>query len=415
MKTTFRQDQQKEIKSVSSAHNPLRFLKYKRCDVFCAISLLSLPFAAFTQISEATLPIYEPFFYTIGSALGQKNFGSGWSGPWSDLSGNGKVTTNGGSIAYPGVASQGNKMYLDAANGSGTNTFLYRSFSEALIDGNTYYISFRAQNLNEGRGYFGLSLYSDEGEEMLIGQSSYSPNWTVNRLAGLDSSVGVLVSNVDSSKPAMLLVKLEMRTGAEKVTFWVNPDLTKAESGSAPQGGTSYTTKFDLGSLFGVRIGGGGYKNGINPTDHFLDEIRIDTKSPFADTRDFDGDGLNNYQELYIYKTNPNNPDTDGDTLKDGDEVLIFKTNPLVFTNWITSKLADLKIKNGKAMKNYRVTSNIRAVKYTAMGLPAGLKISPTTGVISGKPTKKGVFKVKLTATNKLKQSAKAILSIKVS
>lgn len=36
---------------------------------------------------------------------------------------------------------------------------------------------------------------------------------------------------------------------------------------------------------------------------------------------DTDGDGLNDYEETYIYRTNPANPDTDGDGFLDGDEV----------------------------------------------------------------------------------------------
>jgi hypothetical protein len=413
MNTTIDTDHQ-TLRKPTPSESPPRSTSSKRCKSISAITWLSLSFAALTQISEAGFPIYEPFSYAAGSGVAKKNLGNGWNGPWSDLTGNAKIIASGGSLAYPGVAGQGNKMYSDAANGSGTNSFLYRDFRDPMIDGNTYYLSFLAQNLNEGRQYFGLSLYSYYGEEMLIGQSSYSPNWTVNRLAGLDSSVGVLVSKVDSSKPAMLLVKLEMRPGAEKVTFWVNPDLSKSESGSAPQGGTAYSTKSSMGTITGVRIGGGGYRDGVNPTDHFLDEIRIDTKSPFADTRDSDGDGLNNYQEVFIYKTNPNNPDTDGDTLKDGMEVLKLKTNPLVFTNWITSKLSGLNIKKDKSMSRYRVTTNIDATRFAAKGLPPGLKIDKANGTISGTPTKKGTFKVMLSATKNAKNAAKAILTIKV-
>ena len=38
-------------------------------------------------------------------------------------------------------------------------------------------------------------------------------------------------------------------------------------------------------------------------------------------TQDSDGDGLNDYEEIYVYHTDPYNPDTDGDGYLDGDEV----------------------------------------------------------------------------------------------
>lgn len=50
------------------------------------------------------------------------------------------------------------------------------------------------------------------------------------------------------------------------------------------------------------------------------------------DDYDTDDDGLNDYQEVRIYKTDPNNPDTDGDGMMDGLEVYVGR-NPLVPDN----------------------------------------------------------------------------------
>jgi len=44
---------------------------------------------------------------------------------------------------------------------------------------------------------------------------------------------------------------------------------------------------------------------------------------------DSDGDGLTDYEEIYIYGTDPYDPDTDGDGLTDGEEVLLYMTDPL--------------------------------------------------------------------------------------
>lgn len=46
-------------------------------------------------------------------------------------------------------------------------------------------------------------------------------------------------------------------------------------------------------------------------------------------TNDTDDDLLSDYDEYYIYPTNPKNEDTDHDNLLDGEEILIYSTNPL--------------------------------------------------------------------------------------
>jgi Malectin domain/Bacterial TSP3 repeat len=43
---------------------------------------------------------------------------------------------------------------------------------------------------------------------------------------------------------------------------------------------------------------------------------------------DTDGDGLNDWEEIDFYKTDPNKADTDGDGLSDGDEVATYNTDP---------------------------------------------------------------------------------------
>lgn len=47
-------------------------------------------------------------------------------------------------------------------------------------------------------------------------------------------------------------------------------------------------------------------------------------------TLDSDKDGLSDYDEINIYKTDPYKADTDGDGLSDYDEVMKYKTNPLL-------------------------------------------------------------------------------------
>lgn len=65
--------------------------------------------------------------------------------------------------------------------------------------------------------------------------------------------------------------------------------------------------------------------------------------------------------------------------------------------NAITSDLTSLSVKKGKPVQ-YAVTTNFNATAFSAVGLPAGMEIHPTTGVITGKSTKVGTYSVFLYA-----------------
>lgn len=153
------------------------------------------------------------------------------------------------------------------------------------MTGGTHYIRLLAQNLSGGRRYFGLALFSASTERMLLGQGSGFTNWTINHVNGITNAAytNILVSPFNSTTAALLLLKLELRDGPERVTFWVNPDLSRAEDVSTAVGGQSYLTDNDFGTITRVRAGGGGYSAtaGGNPTDHYLDEISISPLSPF--------------------------------------------------------------------------------------------------------------------------------------
>lgn len=52
-------------------------------------------------------------------------------------------------------------------------------------------------------------------------------------------------------------------------------------------------------------------------------------------------------------------------------------------------------------VRNYAINELAQPVKFTAVGLPEGLKINASTGAITGVPTKSGAVKVKVTVTSK--------------
>lgn len=55
------------------------------------------------------------------------------------------------------------------------------------------------------------------------------------------------------------------------------------------------------------------------------DEERLGTNPYDADT---DGDGINDYQEITLYKADPLKADSDGDGMNDYDEIIVYHTNP---------------------------------------------------------------------------------------
>ncbi len=227
---------------------------------------------------------FEGFDYPNGSDVALQDGGSGWAAAWVAKAGNGAIVTEDGLLTYPGVVSTGGKMHFIHLGASGTTTTTYRQLGEALTSG-THYLRFLAQNLDEGRRYFGLGLFNGGTERALLGQASGFGNWTLNHVAGITNAsyTNMLVSTVDSSEVALLVLKLELLDGPERVTLWVNPDLAQPETTATAVGGASHMTDYDYVQITRVRIGGGGNSaTGGAPTEHYLDELSIGPVSPFA-------------------------------------------------------------------------------------------------------------------------------------
>jgi hypothetical protein len=108
--------------------------------------------------------------------------------------------------------------------------------------------------------------------------------------------------------------------------------------------------------------------------------------SPLSDS---DGDGRINFDEIVLHGTNPNVKDLPKGHLYQGPT--------------ITSKLNNITVPVSKSIKPYSVTTNFGANAFSASGLPAGITMNSKTGLISGKPIKKGKYSARITASKKSK------------
>lgn len=118
----------------------------------------------------------------------------------------------------------------------------------------------------------------------------------------------------------------------------------------------------------------------------------ITISASFAqDAADDDGDGLNNYQELVVRLTDPDDPDTDDDLIEDGAEVNSTQTNPLVSqldaVNYIIANLGNGTgpgdVVLARNVNDNTVTLKVKAAGSTTLAAWADLtSLSP--GVTAG-------------------------------
>ncbi|MCC6682036.1 MAG: hypothetical protein IT445_14135 [Phycisphaeraceae bacterium] len=278
----------------------------------CAVVTVLISWACAGTASAVDL-LWDDFeSYTTGAIVPQTGTVAGWSGNWSsstDLTG---TTPNNLIINAPGGGyTDGQRQEILESAGQGGSA--YRAFTTPLQDvaDNTYYLSFDAQCLNGGLRFFGLALYNNSTERMLLGSGSGRANYTINNM-----DVGGVSTTVESTVPitdqAHLLMKLVFGGAGtpENVSFWVNPVLTESESSANNLaqlvGGTSYTSFIDWGDITQARMGGGFTSGGNTFAAHWVDNLLISTDSPFATLQpgDANGDGMVNLSDLQILGDN---------------------------------------------------------------------------------------------------------------
>ncbi|MCX7819676.1 MAG: hypothetical protein N2652_10815 [Kiritimatiellae bacterium] len=99
-------------------------------------------------------------------------------------------------------------------------------------------------------------------------------------------STNVLVSSASPLQTSLLVLRVDMLSGPERVTFWVNPDLSQPESAATVVGERSWTREVEYVKIIRIRVGGGGRRAMFgHPTKHAVDEIEVSPISPSAAPR----------------------------------------------------------------------------------------------------------------------------------
>jgi hypothetical protein len=236
------------------------------------------------SVARAQLVGYEGFDYSTGSGLNGLNGGLGWSanpaGTWSTASPSFAIDS--GSLVPPTPASSlettGNRLTLSrtvpfttAARTFGTDLRTLSGTSEVWIS----FVITRTAAATSG-SYGGLVIGNEAGSDntsgrLFIGDSgAASPaadSWSLERAGG--GTLAVSNHLIDNMPTALLVARIEFRSGPDPVQLYVN---------QPPGGGTPESVSAFLGNLdinpsngavtdFGIWYGGdGGYQ---------IDEIRI--------------------------------------------------------------------------------------------------------------------------------------------
>jgi hypothetical protein len=208
----------------------------------------------------------------IGSDLLGKSGGSGWAGPWTTGGFNASIHTNydiaGGNLAFPGLATSGERVASAAQNAiSGVSRTLAVPIPASQTT--TRYLSALLRldgplNAGQFNGFFGL--YLDGGginnDDLFIGKPGGGQlgQWVVETRGGSGQvPTGELVV---PNQTALLVLKAELRPGADTFSLLVNPALPGVE----PNVYDAVKTGFDLGQVNGITI----YSTGA----FSVDEIR---------------------------------------------------------------------------------------------------------------------------------------------
>ena len=138
--------------------------------------------------------------------------------------------------------------------------------------------------------------------------SHYNGNWSDIKVSG--KKVGVDKVSQDEFDNIDIAENITVKPASRLVRFQ-NSSKVYIVFGN---GNLKYITDAEALKLFGSN-----WENGLIIIQNGFEIDYSKDNERFVDT---DGDGVSDDDEIYFYKTDPNNPDTDGDGYSDGVELL---------------------------------------------------------------------------------------------
>jgi hypothetical protein len=201
------------------------------------------------------------------------------------------------------VEDRGRIWYVDLSGAKHEVTFsnalsLFETLAIGITNNDLYQIPFFYDSWisslgDQSKGKLFLQV-EDHGRIWYVNFSGQRHEVTWDNLMSLFESLSLGITNEDLNK-----ISTYNDYDNDGLTDWEEINFYKTDPYNPDTDGDGYSDGDEV-------------KNGYNPLGEGLLGLE------YMDT---DDDGLTDWEELYIYKTNPYNPDTDGDGYSDGDEV----------------------------------------------------------------------------------------------
>jgi hypothetical protein len=191
--------------------------------------LLQLIFVAFATVSTTTAqePVIESFDYDVGALDGLGAAENGWGGPWAFVGNTENVNIVEGSLENGYLTTSGNKLVINATEGTHTGGVRELATTWEDVAGNVYWISF----LFEVENPDGIT---DSWQGMSLDLPANTEQGYIGKLWGMDE-LGINDPNPYLNVPSTVLwsdglvwfvVKIVMSgdDGIDNTYLWINPD-----------------------------------------------------------------------------------------------------------------------------------------------------------------------------------------------